>query len=77
MREASGELNATFIVVVAIASLAAFFYFTIWPLIRNNMEKNTKCSAAICEKCPTGNNCRTVRCHMKGNNNYFECVYRG
>lgn len=78
MKEATGELNMTVIVVIAVASLTAFFYFTIWPMIRRNMNQNTKCSSAICDKCPTGNTCNTVPCHTKENpNNTFECVWKG
>ncbi len=49
MKEATGELNATVIVVIIVAMLVAFFYFTIWPSLRNNMNENISCSKAICE----------------------------
>ncbi len=76
MKEATGELNMSVVVLVAIAGLAAFFYFTIWPMIRNNMNQNTNCSKAICNKCET-NNCQEVDCHMPGQNTYFKCVWKG
>ena len=47
MKEASGELNLTVVVVMAVAALMAFFYTLIWPTIRNNMASNTKCQAAV------------------------------
>ena len=50
MKEATGELNATVFVVIAVASLVVFFYTTIWPAIRNNLNENTACSRAICAK---------------------------
>ena len=31
MKEATGELNVTLIVVMAVGILVAYFYFTIWP----------------------------------------------
>ena len=46
MKEATGELNITVITVVAIAAIAAFFYAFIWPSIKNNLNRQTLCSAA-------------------------------
>ena len=48
MKEATGELNSTVIVVMAVAVLAAFFFSVLWPLIRSNYEANAKCSDAVC-----------------------------
>ncbi len=77
MKEASGELNMSVVIIMAIAGLAAFFYFALWPVIRNNMNSNTKCSQAICEKCPD-NNCVEVNCHLKGKKGEdFKCVWKG
>ena len=77
MKEATGELNLSVVILVGIAGLAAFFYFTIWPMIRNNMNQNTNCAKAVCLKCDTGN-CQTVDCHMPGDNtNWFKCVWKG
>ncbi len=33
MKEATGELNLTIIVVMAVGALMAFFYTLIWPMI--------------------------------------------
>ncbi len=76
MKEATGELNTSVVVIVAIGAMAAFFYFTLWPLIRGNVNSSTNCSKAICLKCPT-NNCKEVDCHLPGDNNYFKCVWKG
>ena len=46
MKEATGELNMTVVTVVAIAAVAAFFYAFVWPSIKNNITRNTYCSAA-------------------------------
>ena len=40
MREATGELNSTLIVVMAIAALAAFFFMWIWPVYRENYMRD-------------------------------------
>lgn len=77
MKQATGELNATVVVIMAVGILMAFFYFTLWPIIKHNYDENAKCSSAICEKCPT-NDCERVTCHSKGDDaNQFECVYKG
>lgn len=77
MKQATGELNATVFVVVAVASLVVFFYFTIWPMIRSNVNANTQCSKAICDNCPDGG-CETVRCHIAGRpGEEFDCVWKG
>lgn len=80
MKEASGELNLTVVVVMAVAALMAFFYTLIWPIIKNNMEANTKCAAAVCEKCDTSanpNGCATVTCWYKDKTKPFKCVWKG
>jgi hypothetical protein len=77
MKEATGELNATIAVVLAVGVLMAFFYYTLWPIIKNNFEESTQCSKAICEKCPSGD-CETVECYSKKDETKkFECVYKG
>ena len=78
MKEASGELNATIIVVLAVGVLMAFFYYTIWPIIKTNLDNNSKCSKAICESCSNKNGkCDYVKCHLEGKKEEFECVYKG
>lgn len=78
MKEATGELNTTVFVIIAVVALGAFFFTVIWPQIRNNMDQTTKCNAAICEKCPQGNQCQSVSCHLKDNPNVsFNCVWKG
>lgn len=77
MKEATGELNATVVVMLAIGVLIAFFYYTLWPMIKANMDENSKCNSAICEKCETGD-CETVTCYSKGSSDVkFECIYKG
>ena len=76
MKEATGELNVTLVIIVAISAMAAFFYFVMWPSIRNNVDANTKCAQAICENCPS-KNCTAVNCHLKGSSNTFKCVWKG
>lgn len=34
MKEATGELNMTVVTLVAVAAVAALFYFFLWPMIQ-------------------------------------------
>ena len=80
MKEASGELNLTVVVVMAVAALMAFFYTLIWPTIRNNMASNTKCQAAVCKKCEDPDGYSTVACTYRDTNgyeSYFKRVWKG
>ena len=77
MKETVGELNATVFVVIAVGVLMAFFYYTLWPLIKANFEAKSQCSKAICEPC-NQDVCDFVMCHPKNDpGTVFECVYKG
>lgn len=41
MKEATGELNMTVIVVIAIAAIAALFYVFVWPMIQTQLAQRT------------------------------------
>ncbi len=80
MKEATGELNMTVVVVIAVGVLAAFFYTTIWPLIKNTYIASNKCSDAVCD--PSTLHDGRVSCkyydkngRQQGTN--FECVWKG
>ncbi len=78
MKEATSELNMTLMVVIAVGGLVAFFYLTLWPVIRNNVYQNTACSKAICEN--TKNADGSVDCHYeddKGNTVDILCAWKG
>lgn len=46
MREATGELNMTVIVIMAVAAVAGLFYVAIWPGIEANINRATWCASA-------------------------------
>ena len=78
MKEATGELNATVVAVVAVGILLAFFYFTLWPIIRDNTEHHTNCSKAWCKSQPRSDG-RTVDCTYKdrqGHTHDIVCVWK-
>ena len=79
MKEATGELNATVVVVITVATLVAFFYTIVWPSIRNNMNQNVACSKAICAGEPNADG-RTVQCYVMENgkkSSEFTCAWKG
>ena len=79
MKEATGELNMTVVVLTMVGLLIAFFFYTVWPMIKGNFESQTNCSKAICEPCSDGTStCKTRVCHTKGDRSHtFECVNKG
>lgn len=80
MKESTSELNATVVVVLAIGVLIAFFYYTIWPVLKENFDKNSQCSKAVCETVDS-NSDGFVECYPKGHygeaDKSFECVFKG
>lgn len=72
MKEATGELNMTVIVVTIVAMLSFFFFTILWPNIKANFAKNTKCDEAICE-CPERDN-STGKCIVP-ESGYVTCKY--
>lgn len=48
MKEATGELNMSVVVISSIAILSAFFYTVLWPMINENQNQQVNCSKAIC-----------------------------
>ena len=79
MKEATGELNVTVIVLTLVGLLMAFFFYTVWPMVKHNFVKETNCSKAICEPCADGTHtCKTRICHMEDDETEtFECVNKG
>ena len=76
MREATGELNITLIVVMAIAALAAFFFIWVWPVYRENYMRDESCADAVCDigYDSTG----LAFCYTPGSPaDLFTCPYRG
>lgn len=75
MKEATGELNGTVVVVLAVGVLIAFFYYTLWPIVRESFEKNSQCSKAICDAKTLNDG--YVTCHLRNKKEEFKCVYKG
>ncbi|MEG1505870.1 MAG: hypothetical protein RR478_00055 [Bacilli bacterium] len=78
MKEATGELNTTVVVVLSIGVLATFFFSYLWPIIKHNFDSNANCSKAICncEKNVRDSNDGFCLCNIKGGPE-FKCTYKG
>lgn len=84
MKEATGELNMSVVVISSIAILSAFFYTILWPMINENQKQQTNCSKAICTvKSPSNDveNGIIKKCYYMDNNVRHElnnvCKYKG
>jgi hypothetical protein len=78
MKEVTGELNMSVIIILAVSIFSAFFFTILWPMIKTNFEQNSQCSKAICAPCLTCSDCKTVNCYIKGKEDQpFSCVYKG
>ena len=87
MKEATGELNATVVVVITIGLLSTFFFTVIWPRLNDNLHANSKCSDAYCsneaiKNCTKNDKgvCIKVNCKYKDKNNKehdITCPYKG
>lgn len=79
MKEATSELNATVVVVMLVAILAVFFFSILWPGIRNTMNKNAKCSDAMCDPNSVDSNgfADCVYKDNKGEKYNLKCVWKG
>lgn len=73
MKNATGSLANLVVVCVCVAILVAFFYFTIWPIIKTNFVAQTSCEKASCSVYPDQNG--MVNCTLNGQN--FQCVFKG
>ena len=77
MKEATGELNLTVIVVTIVALLSFFFFAVLWPSIRNNFAKETRCDEAICLKENVSADGKSVECTLKDSNETITCAWKG
>lgn len=79
MKEATGDLNMTVVIVLIVAVMGAFFSMVVAPLILNGIKSETNCSDAICTCTKTeitGGSCS--KCYLKGKENQkFTCPYKG
>ena len=65
MREATGELNITVVVVTLVAVLVAFFYGVIWPNVKGGLSYTQNCNNVICDKKTYDRKTGKVECRYK------------
>lgn len=82
MKEATGELNMTVIVVISVGILSAFFFYTLWPMIKGNFQREANCKNASCNCSVETRNANDGRCECTVNKDGQEigpiyCPYGG
>ena len=81
MKEATGELQSTVIVVISVGILSAFFFGTLWPIMKGNLSKNTDCDKATCD-CSERNSEGKCKCEIRDDDGNVVvpelwCIYKG
>ena len=80
MKEATGELNMTVVIVIAVAILSVFFSGVLWPAIKNTYIANNKCSDAVCDKSTLQDgfvDCMYFKDGEQVGTDKFKCAWKG
>ena len=81
MREATGELNMTVVVVTLVAVLVAFFYGVIWPNVKGGLSYTQNCNNVVCDSKTYNRATGKVKCKYYDNNGNaakdIECSWKG
>ena len=84
MKEATGDLNMTVVVVLLVAGMVAFFSMSIWPTIKSGVKNEGNCSDAVCTRagCEAADylNSGVCNCTFKqkdGTEIPISCPYKG
>ena len=80
MKEATGELNMTVVIVLAVGILSVFFFAVLWPSIKGTFIANNKCSDAVCDPKTLSDGLVTCKYYDKNGNEQgtdFKCVWKG
>lgn len=79
MKEATGELNMTVVIIIAVGILSVFFFAVLWPNIKSTFIANNKCSDAVCDKRTLNNGMVTCKYYKNGRQvgADFTCVWKG
>lgn len=79
MKEATGTLSMGIVTLSAIGVMAAFFYFTLWPSVKENYNINTQCSKASCGKEVTSDGYYKTCVYVDDDGTEYnpQCIYKG
>ena len=75
MKEATGELSNSVVVIICVAILVAFFFLTVWPMLRGNFRAQTDCEKATCNRATFNPDTGMITCEYEERT--FECKYKG
>lgn len=73
MKEATGELTSTVIIVISVGVLMTFLAVGLYPIIRSNFRQQTACDKAKCGTNPDSDG--MVDCSI--DNEIIKCKYKG
>ncbi len=68
MKEATGDLNMTVVVVIVVAMLVASFSMVIWPMIKRGLKNEVNCSDAVCSKGECSNGVCECKYYLRDSN---------
>lgn len=80
MKETTGELNMTVVIVIAVAILSVFFFAILWPNIKSTFIASSKCSDAVCDKRTLQDGlvwCKYYNRDGEQVGREFQCVWKG
>lgn len=81
MKEATSGLNMGLVTIIAIGVMAAFFYTVLWPQVKSNYDRNTKCDKAVCKSNTYDSSTGKVKCNLYDNGKLIEqdmeCIFKG
>lgn len=77
MKEATGELTGSVIVVSAVALLTAFFFMFIWPMVKEGMTNSATCANAMCDNGYNDHGMAYCKNPNDDASEVFECPFRG
>lgn len=78
MKEATGELNMSVIVISAAALLSAVFFMVIWPMVKQEFKDDATCANAVCDSGYDIDTGMSKCINPSASDDFvFECPYRG
>ena len=77
MKQATGELAGSVIVVMAVAVLTVFFFTILWPMVRTGMEDRSTCANAVCDVGANDNGMAWCYSPADDDKELYECPFKG
>lgn len=77
MKEATGELNASLLVFIAVSLLSAFFFMVVWPNIKGDLKSSASCANAVCKNSYNDKGLSSCTTYIKNKKVDLECPFKG